>query len=316
MPNAAIELEALTKRYGSVLALDDVELRVEPGELFGFLGPNGAGKTTAIRILVDLIRPTAGHARVLGLDAQRDARAVRARVGYLPGDLRLYEHLTGHELLELIASLRGGTVDARYRDDLIARLQLDPSRAIGELSRGNRQKVGIVQALMSRPALVLLDEPTSGLDPLMQEEVEALLRETVRDGGTVFFSSHVLSEVEQICTRVAMLNRGAILDVFDLAEQRRLAPRTVAVTFAEPPPADAFAGLAGVTVLAHDGRRVEFAARDGIDALVKRLAAFTVTTLDTHEPSLEELFLARYQQDATTAAPGGAPPEGAHAASA
>jgi ABC-2 type transport system ATP-binding protein len=285
-----------------VLALHEVDLRVEPGELFGFLGPNGAGKTTAIRILVDLIRPTAGRARVLGLDAQRDARAVRARVGYLPGDLRLYEHLTGHELLRLIASLRGGTVDARYRDELIARLQLDPTRPIGELSRGNRQKVGLVQALMSRPALVLLDEPTSGLDPLMQEEVEALLRETVRSGGTVFFSSHVLSEVEQVCTRVAMLHRGAILDVFDLAEQRRLAPRTVSVTFAAAPPADAFAGLPGVTVAARDGQHLEFATHDGIDALVKRLAAFTITALDTHEPSLEELFLARYQRDADASA--------------
>jgi ABC-2 type transport system ATP-binding protein len=298
----AIELAALSKRYDGVLALRGVDLRVERGELFGLLGPNGAGKTTALRILVDLIRPSGGHARVLGLDAQRDSRAVRARCAYLPGDLRLYEHLTARELLRFLAALRGGRVDAAYRDELVARLDLDPTRPIGALSRGNRQKVGLVQALMSRPELVLLDEPTSGLDPLMQEEVEAILRETVRAGATVCFSSHVLSEVEQVCTRVAMLHRGTLLDVFDLAEQRRLAPRTIAVEFAAAPPPGAFAGIPGVTVLAEAGARVEFAVHDGLDALIKRLAAYTVLTLDAHEPSLEELFLARYQAGGDAAA--------------
>ena len=304
MDAPAIRLDGLTKHYGAVRALSAVDLTVERGEIFGFLGPNGAGKTTAIRILLDLIRPTAGRAEVLGFDAQRQSLEVRRRVGYLPGDLRLYDRMTGLEFLELIASLRGEPVDVRYRDRLIARLQLDPGRPIGTLSHGNRQKVGIVQALMTRPQLLVLDEPTSWLDPLMQEEMQSLLREVTADGRSVFFSSHDLSEVEQVCSRVAMLRDGRLIDVVVPAEARRLAPQRFAVSFAAPPPRDAFAALAGVQLVSLAGAEVVFEARDGVDALVRRLASFTVTRLETHELSLDELFRSYYAPGAEDA-PGG-----------
>lgn len=294
MPEPAIRFQSLTKHYGPIRALDGMELEVRPGEVFGFLGPNGAGKTTAIRVLMDLIRPTAGTVTVLGLDAQRDAVELHRRVGYLPADAGLYEGMTGHAYLDYLTALRGGRVDAAYRAELVERLQLDVQRRIGGLSRGNRQKMGLVQALMGRPELVVLDEPTAGLDPLMQEVVEELLRGVADAGRTVFFSSHVLAEVEQVCDRVAMLRAGRIVDVFDLAEQRRLAPRRVSVEFASPPDDAAFAALPGVRVERADGLARTFEVRDGIDALVKCLARFEVTALDSREPTLEELFLSRY----------------------
>ena len=296
MDAPAIHVERLTKDYGRFRALSEFDLTVDRGELFGFLGPNGAGKTTTIRILLDLIRPTAGRATVLGFDAQRDSVEVRRRIGYLPGEPRLYESMTALDYFALIDSLRGGSVDTPYRDELVERLQLDPTRRIGALSHGNRQKVGIVQALMSRPELLVLDEPTSGLDPLIQREVEALLSEAVAAGGTVFFSSHDLAEVERVCHRVAMLRAGRLIDVVDLAERRLLAPQRFAVTFAAPPPADGFADLDGVRVVSLDGAHAVFELRAGADALVKALARFTVERLETEELSLEELFRSYYQR--------------------
>ena len=302
MDGPAIRFDGLVKSYGDVRALDGIDLAVPRGEVFGFLGPNGAGKTTAIRILIDLIRPTAGRAEVLGFDAQRDSIEVRRRCGYLAGDLALYESLTGSECLDLISSLRGDHVDRAYRERLIERLRLDPSRRIGALSRGNRQKVGLVIALMAQPELLVLDEPTSGLDPLIQEEVEAILREVVADGRSVFFSSHVLAEVEQIARRVAMLRNGRIVAVSDLAEQRRLAPRRIAVTFEDAPPASAFEGLAGVRVVSLEDRSAVFETHDEMDALIKAIADYRVHTLETHELSLEELFLSYYEAPASAAA--------------
>ena len=300
----AISLEGLTKDYGAgaraVRALDRVDLTVERGQIFGFLVPNGAGKTTTIRILLDLIRPTAGRALVLGIDAQRDTVEARRRIGYLPDDPKMYPRLTALEYFALVDRVRGARsgagVDRAFRDRLIERLELDPSRRIGELSRGNRQKVGIVQALMVRPPLLVLDEPTSGLDPLVQREVEALLREVAADGATVFFSSHALPEVEEICHRVAMLRAGRLIDVVDVAEQRRLAPQRFAVTFAVPPPGGAFDALDGVAVVSCEGVEVLFETHDGVDALVKRLAEFTIARLETQELSLEELFLSYYSE--------------------
>ncbi len=295
----AIRFERLEKSYGEVRALDGIDLEVPQGVVFGFLGPNGAGKTTAIRVLLDLIRPSAGRAELLGFDAQRDAVEVRRRCGYLPGDLALYDRMTGREFLDYVAALRGGhgSVDARYRDTLIERLRLDPSRRIGSLSKGNRQKVGLVQALMARPAVVVLDEPTAGLDPLVQEEVEAILGEIVADGRTVFFSSHILGEVEEIASSVAMLRAGRIVAVVDLAEQRRLAPRRITVTFGEPVSAAAFAGLDGIRVVASGDREATFELHDDVDALIKALARYPVRTLETHELSLEELFLSYYEAE-------------------
>ena len=295
MGTPAIRLERLTKDYGAVRALTTVDLRVESGQIFGFLGPNGAGKTTAIRILLDLIRPTAGRAEVLGFDAQRDTVEVRRRVGYLPGDPRMYEGMSALDYFALISSLRDGRVDVAYRDRLVEALLLDPERRIGALSRGNRQKVGIVQALMSRPELLVLDEPTSGLDPLMQEVVQELLREVVTDGGTVFFSSHDLSEVELVCNRVAMLHGGRVIDVFDLAERRRIAAQRITVTFAGSPPRDALDGIAAAPLLSLDGPRAVFETHDGVDALLKCLARYPVAEIETHRPTLEQLFLSYYE---------------------
>ena len=293
--SAAIRFEGLVKTYGDVRALDGIDLTVPRGEVFGFLGPNGAGKTTAIRILMDLIRPSAGRAEVLGFDAQRDTLEVRRRCGYLPGDLELYDSLTVDACLDLVASLRGD-VDPRYREELVERLRLDRGRRIGALSRGNRQKVGLTIALMAKPELVVLDEPTNGLDPLVQDEVEAILREVVADGRSVFFSSHVLAEVEQIARRVAMLRGGRIVAVSDLAEQRRLAPRRVTVAFAERPPASAFEGLDGVRLVSLEGCDAVFETHDEMHALIQALATQRVRTLETHEITLEELFLSYYEE--------------------
>ena len=293
--SAAIRFEGLVKTYGDVRALDGIDLTVPRGEVFGFLGPNGAGKTTAIRILMDLIRPSGGRAEVLGFDAQRDTLEVRRRCGYLPGDLELYDSLTVDACLDLVASLRGD-VDPRYREELVERLRLDRGRRIGALSRGNRQKVGLTIALMAKPELVVLDEPTNGLDPLVQDEVEAILREVVADGRSVFFSSHVLAEVEQIARRVAMLRGGRIVAVSDLAEQRRLAPRRVTVAFAEPPDASAFERLDGVRLVSLEGCDAVFETHDEMHALIQALATQRVRTLETHEITLEELFLSYYEE--------------------
>ncbi|MXW23576.1 MAG: ABC transporter ATP-binding protein [Chloroflexi bacterium] len=291
----AIRFEGLVKSYGDVRALDGIDLEVPRGEFFGFLGPNGAGKTTAIRVLMDLIRPNAGRAEVLGFDAQRDTIEVRRRCGYLPGDLALYDSLTVEDCLDLVAALRGG-VDERYRAELVERLNLDRTRRVGALSRGNYQKVGLVIALMAKPDVLVLDEPTNALDPLVQEEVEAILREAVDEGRTVFFSSHVLAEVEQLARRVAMLRAGRIVAVNDLAEQRRLASRRVTVTFEDAPPAGSFDRVPGVRLVSLEGRNAVFETHDAMHALIQALAEHRVQTLETHEITLEELFLSYYEE--------------------
>ncbi len=291
----AIEFRDVTKSYGPVRALDGLDLRVRRGEIFGFLGPNGAGKTTAIRILVDLLRPDRGTVSVLGFDAQEAGVEVRRRTGYLAADRQLYEQLTAQQLFDYVDALRGGAVDRDYLQSLVDQLELEPDRRIGTLSSGNRQKVGLIQALIARPELVILDEPTRGLDPLMQEVVEEILREIAADGRTVFFSSHVLAEVEELCDRAAILRAGRVVDVFDLAEQRRLAPRRVEVTFDIPPPTDAFAALAGVAVLATQGATVVLDVSGGFDELIKCLARYTVEHLESRQPTLEEMFLSYYE---------------------
>ena len=246
MAVAAIETLALTKRYGRARGVEDVSLRVEPGEVFGFLGPNGAGKTTTIRVLVGLLRPTRGVARILGHDAGRDGVAARRRTGFLPGDFAFDERVTGHELIDLLADLRG-VDDRRYARELAERFGAALDRPLGELSRGNRQKIGLVQALVHRPPVVVMDEPTAGLDPLMQEEFVRLVAELRRSGTTVFLSSHNLPEVERMCDRVGVLREGRLVAVEAVEEMTGRALRRVRMRFDGPAPADEFAQVSGVS---------------------------------------------------------------------
>jgi ABC-2 type transport system ATP-binding protein len=299
--DAVVRARKLTKRYGAARGIVDVDLDVLPGEVFGFLGPNGAGKTTTIRLLLDLIRPTSGRVEVLGLEPRRSGVELRRRVGYLPGDLRLYERLTGEELLRYFASLRGmrelGDAPALAR-----RLDVDLKRPLRALSKGNRQKVGVVQALMHRPALLVLDEPTAGLDPLVQETFGMLAREAAADGRTVFLSSHALGEVQRVADRVALLRDGRVELVESVETLRTRAFARVEVTFASPPPPSAFAGVEGVRELDRHGDVVLFALEGSADPLVKALARHRVLALDSHEADLEDVFLSLYRSEARRAA--------------
>lgn len=296
-----VQAEKLTKRYGRTRGVEELTFAVEQGEVFGYLGPNGAGKTTTIRLLVDLIRPSAGRAGVFGLDPREHGVEIRRRVGYLPGDLRLYERLTGREQLRYFASLRGlgGLGDGEV---LAERLDLDLDRRIQALSRGNRQKIGLVQAFMHRPDLLVLDEPTSGLDPLVQQEFYDLVAETTAAGRTVFLSSHILPEVQRIADRVAVLREGRLELLESVESLRARAFTRFEVSFAQPPPAGAFEGIATAHELERRHTTVVFAVDGPVDLLVKALARFEVIAIDVHEADLEDLVLALYRGDADHAA--------------
>jgi ABC-2 type transport system ATP-binding protein len=288
--------QGLRKSYGRVPALRGVNLEVRRGEIFGFLGPNGAGKTTTIRCLLDLIRPDGGTARVLGIDPQADPVAVQARTGYLPGELRLNDNLTAERQLRFLGAMRGGTVDWEYVRHLALRLELDLGRPIKNLSKGNKQKVGVVQALMHRPELLMLDEPTSGLDPLMQQQVLGLIQQARTDGATVFFSSHVMSEVQAVADRVAMIRQGEIVEVAETGALIRRALRQATVQFQEPVDSSALGAVPGVTLLGRDdGTSVTLQVEGDMDRLIKALGAYPVRDLETDRPSLEEVFLAYYK---------------------
>jgi len=290
-----VKAEALTKLYGASRGVLDLDFAVEAGEVFGFLGPNGAGKTTTIRLMLDLIRPSRGRLSVFGLDSTRNSVEIRRRLGYLPGDLRVYERLTARELLRFFAHLRGLASSAR--GELLAeRLGLDLDRRIKELSRGNRQKVGLVQAFMHEPDFLVLDEPTNGLDPLVQETFYELLGETTARGGTVFLSSHALAEVQHAADRVALIRDGQLQLVETVDTLRSRAFTHVEVTFAELPPAGVFDGLVGARELERRGHVVVFGLGGEIDALLKALARFHVRALDVHEADLEDIFLALYRE--------------------
>ncbi len=291
---AVIEAEKVTKFYGASRGVVDLSFEVEAGEVFGFLGPNGAGKTTTIRLMLDLIRPNAGKIELFGLDAQEDSVAIRRRIGYLPGDLHLYERLTARELLRYFAALRGldGLGDG---EQLAERFELELDRPIKALSKGNRQKVGLVQAFLHRPDLLLLDEPTAGLDPLVQITFNDLLREVAAEGRTVFLSSHILSEVQRLADRVAIIREGT-LELVDAVEKLRArAFVRVEATFAKVPPKKAFAGVPGVRELERRGPVVLFALEGSADPLIKALARYEVLALDSHEADLEDFFLALYR---------------------
>jgi ABC-2 type transport system ATP-binding protein len=292
----AIETVGLSKTYGREMhALVGLDLVVHPGEVFGYLGPNGAGKSTTIRLLLGLIRPTAGRVALLGRDVRADGVASRRQVGYLPGDLRLADRLTGREQLDSLARLRG-SVDTALRDRLCARLDVELDRPIRQLSKGNRQKIGLVQAFMHRPRLVVLDEPTGGLDPLLQAEVRSLLRETASDGSTVFVSSHSLDEVQHVADRVGIIRRGHLIDVDAVESLRERSLRHVTVTFADAVDPTAFASLPDVELVEADGRTLRLSCPESrMDGLLKRVAEHSVVDLVSQPADLEEIFLAMYR---------------------
>jgi ABC-2 type transport system ATP-binding protein len=293
----------LVKFYGSVQALRGVDLLVKRGEILGFLGPNGAGKTTTIRCLLDLIRPNAGTARVLGFDPQADPVTVRARTGYLPGELSMEDNLRAESQLRYYSDLRGNRIEWPFVRQLAKRLDLDLSMPIKNLSKGNKQKVGVVQALMHRPELLLLDEPTAGLDPLMQQEVYRLLREARSDGATVFFSSHIIGEVEALADRVAIIREGLIVEEAEPNGLVGMAMRRARIRFKEPVDPGRLAHVAGVSLLSEsNGLSVTLQVEGEMDGLIKALAAFPVSDFETEHPSLEEVFLAYYEGDDKEAA--------------
>jgi ABC-2 type transport system ATP-binding protein len=298
---AAIRTEHLTKYYGRSRGIVDVDLEVRSGEIFGFLGPNGAGKTTTIRLLLDLIRPTRGRAEALGLDSRRDRIEIHRRVTYLPGEVALYGNLTGLQLLEYLGSLRGG-FDRAEVDRLAERLQLDPTVRIKSLSRGNRQKVGLVAALMGRPDLLILDEPTIGLDPFVQLEFERLAREAQLEGRTVFISSHILPEVEHLCDRVGIIREGRLLAVEAVADLKARALRRLRIDFDGPVDPSVFGGLPGVRDVRVSNGTLTCTVMGSLDALVKTAARYEVRDVRSEETSLEEIFLAYYGEGTTNVA--------------
>ena len=292
-----IETDKLTKSYGPFRGIVDVDLVVNSGEVFGFLGPNGAGKTTTIRILLDLIRPTAGHARVFDIETTADPVAIHRRLGYLPGEWNLYDRLTGLETITYFANLRGG-IDRAYVDELVQRLDLDPSRRFREYSRGNKQKVGLICALQHRPELLIFDEPTSGLDPLVQQTFNELLFEARAEGRTVFLSSHIISEVERTCDRVAIIREGRIVRVDTVEGVRALAAHEVELRFAAPVAAAPFQAIEGVVNLVEEGRTLRMLVTGPIAPVVRLAGQYDLVDFVSREPSLEDVFLSEYESQA------------------
>ena len=295
--STAIFAQGLKKSYGRIQALKGVDLEVRCGEVFGFLGPNGAGKTTTIRCLLDLIRPDGGTLRVLDLNPQAEPVAVRARIGYLPGELHFDENMTVEGAIRFFYSLRSSKADMAYVRSLAEKLDLGLKTAIKNLSKGNKQKVGIIQALMHRPELLLLDEPTFGLDPLMQQQVLRLISEAQENlGTTVFFSSHILSEVQEIADRVGIIRKGQVIEVAETRALINRSLRRVRVRFKEPVDPARLASVSGTKLLsADDGQSVLLQVEGEMDRLVKALAEYPVSDFETERPSLEEIFLAYYE---------------------
>ena len=289
----AIRTERLSKRYGATLALDALDLVVEPGEVYGYLGPNGAGKTTTIRLLLGLHRPTAGRAKLFGTDAWRDPVRAHRRIAYVAGEPLLWPGLTGAETLAYLARLRGGS-DTAYRDALVERFRLDTDKKVRALSKGNRQKVQLIAAFASRADLLILDEPTSGLDPLMEVAFRDTVGEAKARGQTVFLSSHVLSEVEALCDRVGILRDGRLVEQGTLPELRHLSAQRVEITFAGAPPD--LDGLPGVHVTGAGEHSLRAEVTGSIGPLIEQLAGHPVVSLISREPSLEEIFVHHYDR--------------------
>ncbi len=290
----AVQLSGLSKFYGSVRGVVDLDLEVHTGEVFGYLGPNGAGKTTTIRVLLDLLRPTSGSATVLGLDSVADAIDIKRRVGYLPGELALYEKMTGLQLLEYFGSLRGG-IEWPYARTLAERLDFDPSMKIKDYSSGNRQKLGLIQAFVGRPELLILDEPSSGLDPLMQQTFLKMVDEVREEGRTVFLSSHDLPEVEAVADRVAIIREGVLVTVAGIAELRTKAMRRIQITFANNVPIGEFANLPGVGNVSVLGSVMELSVEGTMDRVIKAASGHDVLNFRSAEADLEDVFLNYYR---------------------
>jgi ABC-2 type transport system ATP-binding protein len=291
MNDVAIRTEGLSKRYGSVDALKDLDLEVTTGEVLGYLGPNGAGKTTTIRLLLATARPTSGRAEIFGLDCQRQSVEAHRLLTYVPGEASLWPALTGAETLHLFGRMHGG-VDEDYKRELIDRFELDVDKKVRAYSKGNRQKVLLIAALMSRPPLLILDEPTSGLDPLMEREFRRMVEEAKSRGQTIFLSSHILSEVEALCDRVAILRNGRLVELGSLDQMRHLSSVLVEVTFVGRAPD--LSSVPGVRDAQSQGNTARLEVAGSIDPLLKELGRHEVRELISREPSLEELFLLHY----------------------
>ena len=296
MFEALIQTKELTKYYGKSLGIADLDLEIRAGEVFGFLGPNGAGKTTTIRTLLDFIRPTRGAATIFGMDAQKDSVKIKKKIGYLPGELEIYKKLTGYEFLRYFSNLRGN-VKWAYVENLAERLDFDMNKTARSLSSGNKHKLGIIQAFMSEPELLILDEPTTGLDPLMQQEFYKIILEAKEKGQTAFISSHILPEVERVCDRVAFIRKGRLIDVKEVSELKAQAFRHVEIYFSQPVPEEEFIGLAGVKDVKRQDAMVRCTVAGSVDAVIKTAAKFEVINIISEEPNLEDVFLAYYGRD-------------------
>ncbi len=288
-----IRTDKLTKSYGSQRGIVDVDMQIAEGEAFGFLGPNGAGKTTMIRTLLNHLRPTSGRATVFGIDTTVDPVAIHRRLGYLPGEFALYDKLTGGQTIEYFANLRGG-VESAYQHALMERLGVDPSRRFKEYSKGNKQKIGLVIALQHRPELLMLDEPTSGLDPLVQQEFYSVIREAKAEGRTIFMSSHILSEVERTCDRVAIIRDGRLVRVDRVEALRDMAHHTVELRFTGQVPTAEFESLPGVSDVVAEDHMLRMRVSGAITPVVKAAARYELSDFVSREPTLEETFLAEY----------------------
>ena len=296
-----IVTDHLTKRYGKQRGVVDLTMEVRQGEVFGYLGPNGAGKTTTIRTLLDFIRPTSGRATVLGMDSRAQSTSIHRRVGYVPGELALYDNMTGAQYLHYMSNLRGG-IEWSTVDALAQRLSSDLSRPIKSLSHGNKRKVALIEAFMGKPELIILDEPTGGLDPLVQQEFYRLVSEVKAEGRTVFISSHVLPEVERVCDRVGIIREGKLIAVEEMTVLKQRALRRLEIHFAGPVPGEAFNGVAGLRDVAVKDGILTCTVTGSLDAVIKKAAGFEVVNVISQEPSLEEIFLTFYGGGANHAA--------------
>lgn len=283
----------MTYKKGAAPALDNLNLMIQPGEIFGYLGPNGAGKTTTIRLLLDLIRPTAGHASIFGLDVRQHSVALHRRIGFLPAELSLWDTMTGREVIQYAGSLRGA-LDMNYVSSLVERLEFDMDKRVRSYSSGNKRKLGLIVALMNKPELLILDEPTNGLDPLMQQVFIQLMQEARQNGSTVFLSSHILSEVQEICDRVGILRSGQLKEVKAVSDIIRKDFRWVTFQFSEPAPITKLAGVKGASDITTNGNKIKLKLTGDFDPLIRAVNPYYIVDMEIQEPSLEEIFLTYY----------------------